>query len=74
MVEPSVEGTRVQDHLCHFEAWAISVTPLCPCLWEETVKAVGPFYLGSMPGELKDPMQGNEKTCGGLINSREGHS
>ena len=30
-------------------------TPLCQCLSEETVKAVGPFYLVSMPGEVKDP-------------------
>ena len=30
------------------------------CLSDETVKAVGPFYLVSMPGEvkLKDPTQG----------------
>ena len=25
------------------------------CLSEETLKAVGPFYLVSMPGEVKDP-------------------
>ena len=29
----------------------------CPCLSEETLKAVGPFYLVSMPGEVKDPPQ-----------------
>ena len=28
------------------------------CLLEETLKAVGPFYLVSMPGEVKDPTQG----------------
>ena len=30
------------------------------CLSDETVKAVGPFYLvsTSMPGEVKDPTQG----------------
>ena len=38
-----------------FETWAISFTPLCLCLSEETLKAVGPFYLVSMPGEVKDP-------------------
>ena len=27
-------------------------------LSDETVKAVGPFYLVSMPGEVKDPTQG----------------
>ena len=32
----------VRFHLRRFEAWAISSTPLCPCLWEETLKAVGP--------------------------------
>ena len=28
------------------------------CLSDETVKAVGPFYQVSMPGEVKDPTQG----------------
>ena len=28
------------------------------CLSDETVKAVRPFYLVSMPGEVKDPTQG----------------
>ena len=28
------------------------------CLSEETVKAVGPFYLVSMSGEVKDSTQG----------------
>ena len=28
------------------------------CLSDETVKAVGPFYLVSIPGEVKDPTQG----------------
>ena len=28
------------------------------CLLDETLKAVGPFYLVSMPGEVKDPTQG----------------
>ncbi len=28
------------------------------CLSEETLKAVVPFYLVSMPGEVKDPIQG----------------
>ena len=28
------------------------------CFSEETLKAVGPFYLVSMPGEVKDPTQG----------------
>ena len=28
------------------------------CLSDETLKAVGPFYLVSTPGEVKDPTQG----------------
>ena len=31
------------------------VYPLCQCLSEQTLKAVGPFYLVSIPGEVKDP-------------------
>ena len=34
--------TVVRFHLRRFEAWAISFTPLCPCVSEETLKAVGP--------------------------------
>ena len=34
---------------------AIPFTQLCQCLSEETLKAVSPFYLVSMPGEVKDP-------------------
>ena len=37
-----------------FESLVIPFTPLCQCLSEETLKAVGPFYLVSMPGEVKD--------------------
>ena len=40
---------------CHcgklrFGTFAIPFTPLCQCLSEETLKAVGPFYLVSMLG------------------------
>ena len=38
-----------------FGTLAIPFTPLCQCLSEETLKAVGPFYLMSRPGEVKDP-------------------
>ena len=31
---------------------------ICLCLSEETLKAGGPFYLVSMPGEIKDPTHG----------------
>ena len=37
------------------ELLAIPFTPPCQCLSDETLKAVGPFYLVSMPGEVKDP-------------------
>ena len=33
----------------------IPFTPLFQCIWDETPKTVGPFYLVSMPGEVKDP-------------------
>ena len=41
---------------------------LCQCLSEETLKAVGPFYLVSMPGEVKDPTSLHWKcvACRGL--------
>ena len=41
------------------------------CLSEETLKAVGPFYLVSMPGEVKDPTQGVNRQipCRGLHTS-----
>ena len=38
-----------------FGTLAIPFTPLCQCLSDETVKAVGPFSLVSMPGQVKDP-------------------
>ena len=31
---------------------------ICLCLLEETLKAGGPFYRVSMPGEVKVPTQG----------------
>ena len=31
---------------------------ICLCLLEETLKAGGPFYLVSMSGKVKDPIQG----------------
>ena len=38
-----------------FGTLAIPFTPPCQCLSDETLKAVGPFYLVSMPEEVKDP-------------------
>ena len=37
------------------ELWQFRLPMLCQCLSEETLKAVGHFYLMSMPGEVKDP-------------------
>ena len=31
---------------------------ICLCLSEQTLKTGGPFYLVSVPGEVKDPTQG----------------
>ena len=56
----------LRSYSCRFETWAISSTPLCPPLSEGTLKAVGPFYLVSMPGEIIYPTQVNGKTCRGL--------
>ena len=39
---------------------------ICLCLSEETLKAGGPFYLVSMPGEEKDHTQGGSKCVTGL--------
>ena len=45
------------------ETLAISFTSLCQCLSEETLKAVRPFNLVSMSGEVKDPTQGVNVYC-----------
>ena len=52
------KGPGFKTTCCRFKIWANLFTPLCSCLSEETLKAVGPFYLMSMPGEVKDPTQG----------------
>ena len=54
-----------------FGTLAIPFTPLCQCLSEETLKAVDPFYLVSMPGEVKDSTSLHWKcvTCRGLHHS-----
>ena len=38
----------------------------CQCLSEETLKDVGPFYLVSMPGEVKYPTSPRMCNCRGL--------
>ena len=55
-----------------YRRFETSFSPLCLRLSEETLKASGPFYLVSMPGEVKYPTQGvNLEPVGGLNNSRE---
>ena len=50
-----------------FEICASSFTPYYLCLSDETLKAVGPFDLVSMPVEVKYPTQGGKcVTCRGL--------
>ena len=51
-------GRRFESHWDRLETLAISFTPLCQCLSEETLKAVGPLYLVPVPEEVKDPTQG----------------
>ena len=48
---------RFESHCgkLRFGTLAIPFTPLYQCLSEETLRAVDPFYLVSMPGEVKDP-------------------
>ena len=40
---------------CHLETRPISFTSLCLRLSEEALKAIGPFYLVSRSGEVKNP-------------------
>ena len=44
-----------------FRSFGNFVHPTLPLSFEETVKAVGLFYLVSMPREVKDPTHGNGK-------------
>ena len=44
-----------------FGTLAIPFTPPCQCLSDETLKAVGPFYLVPMPGEVKDRNSSGKK-------------
>ena len=46
-----LSSERTVIRVCRFET-SISFTPVCLCLSEETLNAVGPFYLVSMPREV----------------------
>ena len=51
----TIDGSTPTAGDFEFGTLAIRLTLLCQCLSDETLKAVGPFYLVSMPGEVKDP-------------------
>ena len=56
-------GTGFESrNLIRFRTLAIPFTPLCQCLSEKTLKAC-PFYLVSMPGEVKYPTSPHWNTC-----------
>ena len=61
---PLVKGSIRGPGACHVircKNLALNIrdcVSLSVCLSEETLKAVGPFYLVSMAGEVKDPTQG----------------
>ena len=48
----------VQSHLAPFQNLGNFIHPTFACVFQEKLKAGGPFYLVSMPGEVKDPTQG----------------
>ena len=60
-------GTSFES-CCGNVASANPFTPLCQCISEETLTAVGPFYVVSMPEEVKYPTSLHWKcvTCCGL--------
>ena len=53
-----VEGNGVRNHLLLFQNLSNFIHPTLPLSFGRDTKAVGPFYLVSMPGEEKDPTQG----------------
>ena len=67
----TIEWSRVRILLRPFGKFGNFLYPTLPVLSEETLKAVGPFYLVSMPGEVKDPTSPHWKcvTCRGLVDS-----
>ena len=51
----TIDGSTPTAGDFEFGTLAIPLTLLCQFLSDETLKAVGPFYLVSMPGEVKYP-------------------
>ena len=63
---------RIPLRQLRFGTLAIPFTPPCQCLSEETLKAVCPFYLVSMPGEVQKDhtsLPWKYVTCRGLHHS-----
>ena len=54
----SIQGTVVQSHLPPFRNLGNFIYLTFACVFRKTLKVGGPFYLVSMPGEVKDPTQG----------------
>ena len=48
----TIDGSTPTAGDFEFGTLAIPLTLLCQCLSDETLKAVGPFYMVSMPGEV----------------------
>ena len=49
---------RTRHVILGVKTWLSTLETVHLCLSDETLKAVGPFYLVSMPGEVKYPTQG----------------
>ena len=54
---PPAFNPRGRRELLGVKTWLSTLEIVNLCLSDETVKAVGPFYLVSMPGEVKYPTQ-----------------
>ena len=48
----------VQSHLPPFQNLGNFVHPTFACVFRKTLKADGPWYLVTTPGEVKDPTKG----------------
>ncbi len=56
LVTPAAGERSPTRHIIRCKNMALYIRDcLSLCLSDETLKAVGPFYLVSMPGEVKDP-------------------
>ena len=64
-IESSLTVSNPTDQ-CRLEILAISFSPTLPVSFRISLKAVGPLYLVSMPGEVKYPTHGVHVTCHGL--------